>query len=161
MFVNLDKKSKNFNDERGYLSVLYEQSDLVIKRSFSRATVFRGMHFQKHPMKQTKLIRVLSGEIIDIIFDPNLLPHVFYIKNIKSSLNWTKIGSQYAHGFYAVTDTDFEYICHGAYNLEAECTFGVRRLLMDELGLSSLIMSAKDLAATEVEMSGATLIQMT
>ena len=46
------------HDSRGHLDVLYEQGDLVLKRSFSRAGVFRGMHLQSPPHQQTKLIRV-------------------------------------------------------------------------------------------------------
>ena len=154
MFQNLTDKIKKFKDARGELSVLYEHENIVIKKSFSHSNVFRGMHFQRPPMTQTKLIRVLNGEIIDIIFNPRIKPYTFYVKTIRASANWIEIGREFAHGFYAVKDTEFEYICIGGYSEAHESTFNITQFLEDELGLSNLVLSEKDRHAPKVETFG-------
>lgn len=154
MFQNLKDNIIKFNDGRGELSVIYEHKNIVIKKSFSRAHVFRGMHFQRAPMKQTKLIRVINGEIVDIIFNPEIKPFTFYVKTIKASENWIGIGDEFAHGFYAVKDTEFEYICIGGYSEAHEATYNITQFLEDELDLSNLVLSKKDRHAPKVETFG-------
>ena len=70
---------KVFEDERGYFMESYKES--FIKENFphihfiqdneSRSTygVLRGLHFQKAPFEQTKLVRVIKGEIFDVALD--------------------------------------------------------------------------------------------
>ena len=70
---------KIFNDDRGYFMESYNQrtlSELGIdiqfiqdNQSFSKKGVLRGLHFQKPPFAQTKLIRVLEGTIFDVVVD--------------------------------------------------------------------------------------------
>jgi dTDP-4-dehydrorhamnose 3,5-epimerase len=64
-----------FGDERGYFFETYNKSkfsDLGIEidfiqdnQSFSKKGTLRGLHYQPPPYAQTKLLRVLQGEIID------------------------------------------------------------------------------------------------
>jgi len=68
-----------FEDERGYFMESYKES--FIKENFpdihfiqdneSRSTygVLRGLHFQKPPFEQTKLVRVIDGEVLDVAVD--------------------------------------------------------------------------------------------
>ena len=70
---------KVFEDERGYFMESYKES--FIKENFpdihfiqdneSRSSygVLRGLHFQKPPFEQTKLVRVIDGEILDVAVD--------------------------------------------------------------------------------------------
>jgi len=68
-----------FEDERGYFMETYKEA--FIKENFpdidfiqdneSKSTlgVFRGLHFQKPPFEQTKLVRVIDGEVLDVAVD--------------------------------------------------------------------------------------------
>ena len=70
---------KVFKDERGYFMESYKES--FIKENFpdihfiqdneSRSSygVLRGLHFQKPPFEQTKLVRVIDGEVLDVAVD--------------------------------------------------------------------------------------------
>ena len=68
-----------FEDERGYFFEGYNKSklsDLGIKidfvqdnQSFSKRGTLRGLHYQNPPYSQTKLLRVLQGEIMDVAVD--------------------------------------------------------------------------------------------
>ena len=70
---------KVFKDERGYFMESFKES--FIKENFpdihfiqdneSRSTygVLRGLHFQKPPFEQTKLVRVIDGEVLDVAVD--------------------------------------------------------------------------------------------
>jgi dTDP-4-dehydrorhamnose 3,5-epimerase len=68
-----------FEDERGYFMETYKEA--FIKENFpdidfiqdneSKSTfgVLRGLHFQKPPFEQTKLVRVIDGEVLDVAVD--------------------------------------------------------------------------------------------
>lgn len=68
-----------FGDERGYFFESYSKTkfeDLGIdidfvqdNQSFSKKGTLRGLHYQNPPFAQTKLVRVLEGEIIDVAVD--------------------------------------------------------------------------------------------
>lgn len=70
---------KVFEDERGYFIESYKES--FIKENFpdihfiqdneskSSYRVLRGLHFQKPPYEQTKLVRVIDGEVLDVAVD--------------------------------------------------------------------------------------------
>jgi dTDP-4-dehydrorhamnose 3,5-epimerase len=133
-------------DERGHLDVLYEVGEIVLKRSFSRAGVFRGMHWQRPPRAQTKIIRVASGRILDLVMDPTESVPVLHQREISPEDGWVMIGAEWAHGFYAIEDTEFEYLCIGAYDESAELCFSIVDHLRDVLGLDP-VLSAKDRAA--------------
>ena len=156
LFCRLDTQAVRHDDARGHLSVLYEQGNVVLKRSFSRAGVFRGMHWQAAPSPQTKLIRVLSGRIRDFIVDPSTAAPHLYHRELSPADGWVQIDAQWAHGFYALSDCDFEYLCHGAYDAAAERAWSIAGFLRDELGIADAIVSAKDDAAQVLQVAGAT-----
>ena len=58
-----------------------------------------------------------------------------------------QIDAHFAHGFYAIEDTEFEYLCLGSYNEKAELSFCIVDFPQSKLGLSELRLSAKDAAA--------------
>lgn len=133
-----------FKDERGDVTVLYETATTVLKRSRSFAGVFRGMHWQTPESPQNKIIRVVSGRILDFVFDPQDEQAPIYCSSIEPGHGWVRIGAHLAHGFYAETETVFEYICDGQYSAAHELAFSISKVLESELGLSDLNISAKD-----------------
>jgi len=73
-------KPKVFHDNRGFFLETYslpKLEKLGIKANFVQDNhsftmqkgVIRGMHFQKHPHAQTKLVRVLHGAVLDVALD--------------------------------------------------------------------------------------------
>ena len=72
-------KSKRYKDKRGFFEELYRESYLESlgmngnfvqdNMSFSKNDVIRGLHFQKKPMEQGKLVTVFSGRIYDVAVD--------------------------------------------------------------------------------------------
>lgn len=66
-------------DVRGYFFAAYNQNTLFSEgitihfvqdnQSFSKRGTLRGLHYQNPPFAQTKLVRVLQGEIIDVAVD--------------------------------------------------------------------------------------------
>ena len=109
-------KEKIIKDKRGHFLETYNYDALKQKinfdffvqenESFSRKNVIRGMHYQKEPYSQNKIIRVLSGKIWDIIVD--LRPHsLSYLNSYGVELSHENrkqlfVPSGFAHGF-AVT----------------------------------------------------------
>lgn len=144
VFEKLDLSPLVFRDARGDVSVLYETSTMVLKRSRSFAGVFRGMHWQTSESPQNKIIRVVSGRILDFVFDPQDEQAPIYCSTIEPAHGWVRIGANLAHGFYAETETVFEYICDGKYSAPNELAFSISEVLERELGLSNLNISPKD-----------------
>lgn len=151
-FKLLNAHPVRYEDSRGYLEVLYEQGDVVLKRSFSKKGVFRGMHWQRSPHTQTKLIRVTSGRILDFVVDPSQLPARLHRRELSALDGWVQIDACFAHGFYALEDTEFEYLCLGAYNELAESSYSIVDFLRSNLGFTQLTLSAKDNAATPLDV---------
>lgn len=151
-FKALNAEAQRRQDDRGHLEVLYEQGEVVLKRSFSRAGVFRGMHWQRPPHAQIKLIRLASGRILDFVLDPSESPARLHRRELAAADGWIQIDAHLAHGFYAMEDTEFEYLCIGAYNESAESSFSIVDFLQSKLGLLQLILSTKDAAATPLEV---------
>ncbi len=151
-FKALNAVAQRRQDNRGHLDVLYEQGEVVLKHSFSRAGVFRGMHWQRPPHAQIKLIRVASGRILDFVLDPSESPARLHRRELAPADGWIQIDAHLAHGLYAMEDTEFEYLCIGAYNESAESSFSIVDFLQSKLGLRQLILSTKDAAATPLEV---------
>ena len=106
-----------FDDNRGYFFESYNQKEFVKKigefnfiqdnESKSSFGVLRGMHYQKKPYEQSKLIRVVKGEIQDVVIDlrkesPYYLKHASFILNDKNKKQ-IFIPKGFAHGFLVIS----------------------------------------------------------
>lgn len=143
-FPRLLNNAVRFEDARGWLTVLYESDAVVLKRSFSRAGVFRGLHLQRGPSPQVKLIRVIQGRIIDIIVDINDPERTIQQSELRPEDEWVRIDAQFAHGFLATEDTLFEYVCDGGYDEANERAYSITTWLEEQFGHFDLILSDKD-----------------
>jgi dTDP-4-dehydrorhamnose 3,5-epimerase len=93
--------------------------------SISKKNVLRGLHFQKPPFAQGKLVRVIAGSVIDVAVDIRKNSST-YGKHVAVELSaknkrqlWIPAG--FAHGFVALEDdTVFQYKCTNYYNKAAE-----------------------------------------
>lgn len=152
-----------FADERGYFfesfnSQTFKNNGLDFEwvqdnQSQSKYGVVRGLHFQKPPFAQTKLIRVLKGEILDVVVD---LRHDMptYGKSfsiVLSSQNHLQllIPKGFAHGFSVLSEeADVMYKCDALYNKESESgiLFNDPKLGIDwQVEQDKMVVSDKDL----------------
>lgn len=123
------------HDERGYffeslrLSMLeelgFDQSFVQENESMSHKGTLRGLHFQAPPFAQGKLIRVVSGSILDLAVDlrPSSQTYGQSFSIELSGKNKTSfyIPPGFAHGFYCFEDnTIVQYKCTDYYNRDSE-----------------------------------------
>lgn len=153
-FVRLAQTTRRREDARGWLEVLYESEAMVLKRSFSKAGVFRGLHVQRTPSEQTKVIRVVSGAIVDVVVSMNDPARRLHTRRLTAEDGWVRIGAEFAHGFYALQDTVFEYVCDGGYDEGSEQAFSIADRLPALLGVETVILSDKDRAAPPLTATG-------
>ena len=125
-------------DERGYFYEVFNEKEFNEKtrgkynfhalqenESKSKAGVFRGLHFQKPPYEQAKLVRVLKGYVVDFAVDirkdsPTFGKCVFANLTGENKCQFF-IPRGFAHGFYVFSDEAvFEYKCDNYYNKESE-----------------------------------------
>lgn len=127
---------KVFKDDRGHFFESFNQSAFEKavgasvsfcqdNESFSHKNVLRGLHFQKPPFAQGKLVRVTNGAVIDVAVDlrSNSATYGQYQKVMLSADNkkqfWMPAG--FAHGFITLTDnTVFNYRCTNYYDKASE-----------------------------------------
>lgn len=123
-----------FGDPRGYFMETYNKRDFIENglhidfvqdnQSASRKGVLRGLHFQKtHP--QTKLVRVLSGEVFDVAVDLRKGSETYgkWFGIVLSSDNKKQllIPRGFAHGFLVLSEfAEFAYKCDDYYHPEDE-----------------------------------------
>lgn len=152
-----------FVDERGYFFEAYSKSkfsDLGItidfvqdNQSFSKKGTLRGLHYQNPPFAQTKLVRVLQGEIIDVAVDlrkdsPTFGKH-FSILLSAENKKQLLVPQGFAHGFSVISETAVVlYKCDQYYNKQSEggIRFDDAQLNIDwGMDLKDAIVSDKDL----------------
>jgi dTDP-4-dehydrorhamnose 3,5-epimerase len=155
---------KVFNDPRGYFfeswsEKIFEQAGINEKfvqdnQSLSSKGVLRGLHFQAPPFAQGKLVRVITGAVLDIAVDirKNSPSYGKFVAVELTEENKTMllIPPGFAHGFATLRDnTIFCYKCTNYYNKESEGTL----LWNDEQiginwGIENPILSDKDKSGT-------------
>jgi dTDP-4-dehydrorhamnose 3,5-epimerase len=158
-----------FEDERGYFFEAYNKSKLEQlgiqidfvqdNQSFSKKGTLRGLHYQNPPFPQTKLVRVLEGEIMDVAVDLRKDSSTFgkHFGIILSSDNKKQllVPRGFAHGFSVLSETAVvQYKCDQYYNKESEG--GIRyddpTLNIDwGMDLASAIVSEKDVLLPNFE----------
>ena len=121
---------KIFGDKRGYFLESFRQ-DVIQEvlggthfvqdnESYSQYGVLRGLHFQKPPFTQAKLVRVLQGEVLDVAVDlrkgsPTFGEHVAVVLNDENKQQLF-VPRGFAHGFVVLSKTAlFSYKCDNYY----------------------------------------------
>jgi dTDP-4-dehydrorhamnose 3,5-epimerase len=125
---------KLFPDERGYFVESYRDEWLQNfapgiefvqeNQSFSRKGVIRGLHFQLPPYEQAKLVRVISGKVLDVVVDLRresaTFSKVYCVVLDAEKQNQLFVPEGFAHGLAALEDSIFFYKCSKVYNKESE-----------------------------------------
>jgi len=154
-------ESPLFTDERGIFLETFQRekfhqagidSEFVQDNiSVSHRGVLRGLHYQRPPHAQGKLVRVLHGAAFDVVVDirknsPTYGQH-FRIELNEENMLMLWIPPGFAHGFATLQDeTVFTYKVTGYYNRESES--GIRYndpALKIDWGITDPILSAKDM----------------
>lgn len=153
---------KVFGDERGYFFEsfsLREFEEKVCKTVFvqdneskSRYGVLRGLHFQKAPYEQAKLVRVVKGKVLDVAVDiregsPTFGKHVA-VELSEENKRQVFIPRGFAHGFAVLSDeVIFQYKCDNYYapDYESGILWNDPALNIDwKLPEKDIILSEKD-----------------
>ena len=152
-----------FKDDRGYFFESFSQKEFDEKvmpirfvqdnESMSSYGVMRGLHYQKMPYTQSKLVRCVKGAVLDVAVDirkgsPTFGQHVAVELTEENHLQLF-IPRGFAHGFAVLSETAiFQYKCDNFYAPHADA--GVQ-LLDEELSIdwriptTKAILSEKDL----------------
>ena len=140
-----------FEDARGYFFESFSQREFD-NESKSSYGVMRGLHFQRPPFTQSKLVRCVKGAVLDVAVDirkgsPTYGQHVAVELTEENHLQFF-IPKGFAHGFSVLSETAvFQYKCDEFYHPEAD---GGIRILDDSLGIDwriptdHAILSEKD-----------------
>ena len=126
---------KVFGDARGYFFESWSQRDFeeavgpidFVQDNESKSSygVLRGLHFQRAPFAQSKLVRVVSGRVLDVAVDlrkgsPTFGQHVAVELNGENHRQCF-IPRGFAHGFAVLSpEAVFQYKCDNFYHPEAE-----------------------------------------
>ncbi len=151
-----------FTDQRGYFFESYSQQEFKEKvhdtlfvqdnESSSTRGVLRGLHFQKPPYAQAKLVRVVKGEVLDVAVDLRAGSLTFgkhsAIKLSEENKLQLFIPRGFAHGFIVLSEKAvFQYKCDNYYMPEHEGALlwsdpvlGIDWLLPEE----EIVLSGKD-----------------
>lgn len=120
----------SYNDARGYFLEMFKSStfgengiDIRFCQdnlSFSQKGTVRGLHFQKHPYEQGKLVSTITGSILDVAVDLRSNSNTFgrYVSANLSEDNhmslWIPPG--FAHGYMALENSHVMYKVTSEYN---------------------------------------------
>jgi dTDP-4-dehydrorhamnose 3,5-epimerase len=153
---------KIFEDSRGYFFESYNDLEFINKVGFvdfiqdneskSSYGVMRGLHFQRPPHTQAKLVRCVRGAVLDVAVDlrkdsPTYGKHVA-VELTEDNHRQLFIPKGFAHGFAVLSDTAvFQYKCDDFYHPELD---GGINILDKSLGIDwkipedKVILSDKD-----------------
>lgn len=153
-----------FRDERGFLFESFNQREFEEAgihtvfvqdiQVYSTAGVLRGLHYQLRPFEQAKLIRVLQGEIIDVVVDLREQEPTFgkwhSIRLDGQTHRQLFVPRGFAHGYLVLSPTALvAYKCDNFYapSHEAGLRYDDPHLKIDwETDLSGVTVSEKDVA---------------
>lgn len=151
-----------FKDDRGYFFESFSERDFNTQvrevkfvqdnESMSSYGVMRGLHFQRPPFTQSKLVRCVKGAVLDVAVDirkgsPTYGQHVA-VELTEENHRQFFVPRGFAHGFAVLSKTAiFQYKCDNFYHPEAD---GGISILDDSLGIDwhiptdHAILSEKD-----------------
>lgn len=125
-----------FGDNRGYFFESYNAREFAEKvdpsivfvqdnQSYSTYGVVRGLHFQRPPHAQAKLVRVIQGRVMDVAVDIRKGSPTYgqYVSVELTGENHRQffIPKGFAHGFVVLSETAlFQYKCDNLYELSSE-----------------------------------------
>lgn len=152
-----------FKDARGYFFESYSKKEFDEKvakidfvqdnESCSSYGVMRGLHFQKPPYAQAKLVRCVRGAVLDVAVDirkgsPTYGQHVA-VELTEDNHRQFFIPRGFAHGFAVLSDTAiFQYKCDNYYHPEADGGISIQDTSLGidwKIDPSKAILSDKDL----------------
>lgn len=123
-----------FSDERGlffesYNKSVFEKNGVAVdfvqdNQSYSVAGTLRGLHFQRAPFAQGKLVRVITGKVLDVVVDLREGSSTFgqydtFVLDAQKQ-NMLYVPEGFAHGFLALEDSIFHYKCTNLYHKASE-----------------------------------------
>ena len=161
-----------FEDDRGYFFESFNAKkfkELVnitvnfVQDNQSKSTygVLRGLHFQRGEYAQAKLVRVLSGEVLDVAVDlregsPTYGQHESIVLSAENKKQLF-VPRGFAHGFVVLSDVaEFFYKCDNFYNKESEggIIYNDSTLNIDwKLPKTDFVISDKDKVLTALSES--------
>ena len=167
-----------YRDERGYFfesynKKLFQANQISCEfvqdnQSFSCYGVIRGLHFQREPQAQSKLVRVLQGKILDVVVDLRTgspaFGKSFSVELSSENKKQIFIPKGFAHGFSVLSDTtEISYKCDQFYNKQSEG--GIRyndpQLKIDwQIPQGKALISEKDALLPEFD-PGSTIFKFT
>nr|UEO57245.1 dTDP-4-dehydrorhamnose 3,5-epimerase [Morganella morganii] len=160
---------KVFGDERGFFYESYNHKNFeqavgkevnFVQDNHSKSTkgVLRGLHFQKAPYSQGKLVRCIPGEVFDVAVDirENSDTYGEWVGIVLSAENkrqlWIPEG--FAHGFLVLSETaEFLYKATNYYHPESEggIIWNDKNISIDwPIDNNNIILSQKDMALLSI-----------
>ena len=155
-------KPRVFEDARGYFFESFSQRDFEAQvgkvnfvqdnESMSSYGVMRGLHFQRPPYTQSKLVRCVKGTVLDVAVDirkgsPTYGQHVAIELSEQNKLQFF-IPHGFAHGFSVLTETAvFQYKCDNFYAPQADDGISILDQSLDidwRIPVEKAILSEKD-----------------
>jgi dTDP-4-dehydrorhamnose 3,5-epimerase len=152
-----------FEDRRGYFFESYNEKDFSAaginiefvqdNQAQSSYGVIRGLHYQKEPHAQTKLVRVLSGTILDVVVDLRkgapTFGKAYTLELSAANKKQLLIPKGFAHGYSVLSDkAEVFYKCDAFYNKQSEggIIYNDTALQIDwRVPAKDAIVSAKDM----------------
>ena len=154
---------KVFKDARGYFFESFSQREFEQKvrkinfvqdnESMSSYRVMRGLHFQRPPYTQSKLVRCVKGRVLDVAVDirkgsPTYGKHVA-VELSEDNHRQFFVPRGFAHGFVVLSETAiFQYKCDNFYAPEADGGINIKdeSLGIDwQIAMEDALLSEKDL----------------
>ena len=154
---------KVFKDARGYFFESFSQREFEQKvrkinfvqdnESMSSYGVMRGLHFQRPPYSQSKLVRCVKGRVLDVAVDirkgsPTYGEHVA-VELSEDNHRQFFVPRGFAHGFVVLSETAiFQYKCDNFYAPEADGGINIKdeSLGIDwQIATEDALLSEKDL----------------
>jgi len=126
---------KKFSDDRGFFMETYKHSDFArngvreyfVQDNYSRSSrgVLRGLHYQKNPYAQGKLVQCLKGRIFDAAVDIRKGSPAFGnwvgVELSEENSRMLYVPPGFAHGFLVLSDTaDVLYKCTEEYSPDSD-----------------------------------------